>query len=67
MKKSEKQEHSFEKNLGRLDEIVGILDAGSEPLDTLLALYEEGVRLTKSCREYLEKAEQKIEELSGGA
>lgn len=65
MKKSTKQEQSFESRLARLDEIVGILDAGEEPLDELLALYEEGVELTKYCRQYLEKAEQKIEEISG--
>lgn len=66
MKKTIKQEPSFESRLARLDEIVGILDAGEEPLDTLLVLYEEGVELTKYCRQYLEKAEQKIEEISAG-
>lgn len=67
MKKIEKDTKSFEHQIARLDEIVGLLDAGEEPLDTLLALYEEGITLTKECRSYLEKAEQKIEELAGGA
>lgn len=67
MKKIEKDTTSFEHQIARLDEIVGLLDAGEEPLDTLLALYEEGITLTKECRSYLEKAEQKIEELAGGA
>lgn len=67
MKKTDKDTKSFEHQIARLDEIVGLLDAGEEPLDILLALYEEGITLTKECRTYLEKAEQKIEELAGGA
>ncbi len=64
MKKNIKQEISFEQQLSRLDEIVDILDAGEKPMDELLVLYEEGINIAKSCREYLEKAEQKIEQLS---
>ncbi|TYQ25783.1 exodeoxyribonuclease VII small subunit [Pseudanabaena sp. UWO310] len=51
---------SFEEQLQRLEEIVEILDDGEAPLDEMLALYEEGIKRSHHCREYLEKAEQKV-------
>jgi exodeoxyribonuclease VII small subunit len=44
----------------RLEEIVEILDDGETALDEMLALYEEGMKRSQYCREYLEKAEQKV-------
>lgn len=58
---SKKKEVSFEQKLERLDIIVQALDEGNIPLDTMLELYEEGMILAQQCRDYLEKAEQKIE------
>ncbi len=51
---------SFEQQMQRLEEIVEILDDGEVALDQMLALYEEGMQRSQFCREYLEKAEQKI-------
>ena len=51
---------SFEGQMQRLEEIVEILDDGEAALDEMLALYEEGIRRSQFCREYLEKAEQKV-------
>lgn len=51
---------SFEEQLQRLEEIVEILDDGEAALDEMLALYEEGMQRSHYCREYLEKAEQKV-------
>jgi exodeoxyribonuclease VII small subunit len=51
---------SFEQQMQRLEEIVEILDDGEVALDQMLALYEEGMQRSQYCREYLEKAEQKI-------
>jgi exodeoxyribonuclease VII small subunit len=39
---------------------VEILDDGETALDEMLALYEEGMKRSQYCREYLEKAEQKV-------
>lgn len=50
----------FEAQMQRLEEIVGILDDGETALDEMLALYEEGMKRSQYCREYLEKAEQKV-------
>jgi len=50
----------FEEQMQRLEEIVEILDDGEAALDEMLALYEEGMKRSQYCREYLEKAEQKV-------
>ena len=51
---------SFEEQMQRLEEIVEILDDGEAALDEMLSLYEEGMKRSQYCREYLEKAEQKV-------
>ena len=53
-------ELSFEEQMQRLEEIVEILDDGEVALDEMLSLYEEGMKRSQYCREYLEKAEQKV-------
>lgn len=54
---------TFEDKLKRIEEIVELLDSGEIPLDDMLKIYEEGIQLTKSLKEYLEKAEIKIVEI----
>ena len=51
---------SFEEALGRLVEIVGLLEQGECGLDQSLKLFEEGARLAGQCEEMLDKAEQKV-------
>ncbi len=60
-KKSGKKEASFEKALEGLEQIVQRLEGGELPLEESLALFEEGVLLTRVCSERLEAAEKKIE------
>jgi exodeoxyribonuclease VII small subunit len=55
-----KNKKSFEEQLSRLEEIVDILDEGNVPLEDMLTVYEEGMKLAQEMREFLEKAEQKI-------
>ena len=50
----------FEAQMQRLEEIVEILDNGETALDEMLSIYEEGMKRSQYCREYLEKAEQKV-------
>lgn len=53
---------TFEEKLTKLTQIVEKLEAGDElPLEDSLKLFEEGVSLVSSCREMLEKAEQRVE------
>ena len=57
----------FEASMQRLDEIVRALDSGTEGLDRSLKLYEEGIKLVRTCTETLDLAEQKVKMLSLGA
>lgn len=57
------QEHSFESALTRLSEIVEALEKGDLPLERSLALFEEGVRLSRLGAERLENAELRVEQL----
>jgi len=56
----------FEDALSRLEEIVRTLERGDAPLDGALAVFEEGARLARVCAETLDKAEQKVTELTAG-
>ena len=51
---------TFETAIGRLDEVVKLLEAGDAPLDKSLALFEEGTSLIKECSRLLDEAEQKV-------
>jgi exodeoxyribonuclease VII small subunit len=53
----------FEEALKKLETIVTAMEAEDLPLDTLLAKYEEGTRLAKTCQEKLAEAELKISQL----
>ena len=61
-----KEKTTFEVSMKRLEEIVATLETGEAPLDTLLALYEEGAGLIKSCNKLLDTAEQTVVRLSKG-
>jgi exodeoxyribonuclease VII small subunit len=52
----------FEAALERLEEIVEKLDDGNLPLAESLALFKEGTKLAKLCRELLTQAELVVKE-----
>ena len=54
------KKQSFEDAMGRLEEIVGLLERGECGLDQSLKLFEEGAKLAGQCEELLDKAEQKV-------
>jgi len=56
---------SFEDALERLEEIVHSLEEGDIGLNESLARYEEGVKLLRQSYELLQRAERRIELLSG--
>ena len=51
----------FEECLDRLEKIVNELDKGDVSLDRALELFDEGMKLSGSCRKELEDAEGKVE------
>jgi len=51
----------FEECLQRLENIVNKKKKGDIPLEKSLALFEEGMQLSTTCRKELEQAEGKVE------
>ena len=51
---------TFESSIGRLEEIVKLMERGDAPLQESLALFEEGTKLIRSCGKLLDEAEQKV-------
>jgi exodeoxyribonuclease VII small subunit len=56
--------NSFEESLKRLEKIVDSLERGEVTIDEALDLYEEGMKLSKSCAEKLKIAEMRIKKLT---
>ena len=54
---------SFEESLKELEQIVTHLEEGDLALEDSLKLFEDGVRLSRECRERLTAAERRIEVL----
>ena len=66
---SAKASAPFEDALTKLESIVDAMESGDLPLESLIAKYEEGVKLARVCQEKLAEAELKIQQLektSGG-
>jgi exodeoxyribonuclease VII small subunit len=61
-KKTEKP--TFEEALERLETILESMEDGDTPLAELIAKFEEGTTLLKSCQKELKDAELKIEKLN---
>ena len=59
-----KKEIKFEEALKRLEEIVEKLETGQIALDDSIKVFEEGNELVKLCLNKLNKAEQKIKQIS---
>ena len=53
----------FEEALKKLEAIVTAMESDDLPLEVLLAKYEEGTLLARTCQEKLEEAELKIQQL----
>jgi exodeoxyribonuclease VII small subunit len=64
---AKEKRQKFEEALKRLEEIVSLMEDEKLPLEKALQYYEEGVRLTRFCRQTLDAAEKKIEILSKSA
>ena len=63
-------EPNFEDALTRLEAIVEAMETEELALETLLARYEEGMKLARHCHEKLNAAElrlKQLEEEAGGA
>lgn len=59
------EELSYEKARDELEGIVAALETEKYPLDEAMALFERGIALSKRCIELLDKAELKVQQISG--
>ena len=66
IKKGMKSMPTFEEQITKLEETVRLLERGDISLDESLALFEQGIKLTKCCQEQLDKAEKKVKILING-
>lgn len=53
-------EKTFEQNMEELEQIVQELENGKLNLDDSIKKFEEGMKISKRCNEFLEEAEKKI-------
>jgi exodeoxyribonuclease VII small subunit len=54
---------SFDDALAELQRTVAELEAGGQPLETAIALYERGVALQARCEQLLTDAELRVQQL----
>lgn len=59
----EKKTERFEDQLEKLEEIVANLEDDTVGLEEALELFEDGMKLAKSCRSRLEEVEQRVQVL----
>ena len=58
-----KKKPSFEEALKQLEEITARIERGEIGLEESITQYEQGMGLVKQCRDILNKAEHKIQQL----
>jgi exodeoxyribonuclease VII small subunit len=56
---------TYEAAFTELETIVAALESGERPLEESMMLFERGQALTKHCAELLDRAELKIQTLTG--
>jgi len=54
----------FEQALKKLEAIVDKMNSGTEELDELMVLYEQGIQYMKLCKQKLKEAEMQVQVLT---
>jgi len=55
--------YDFENKLQQLEQLVERMESGDITLEESLAVFEQGIKLTRECQTMLEQAEQRIQVL----
>ncbi len=63
-KSADAAEPSLEEAMTRISGLVETMESGDLPLEKLIASYEEGIALVKSCQDKLDAAARRIEKIS---
>ncbi len=58
-------ELDFERAVEEVERIIDRIESGEVGLEQSIGEYERGVALIRRCRQVLERAEQRVEELTG--
>ncbi|MDD2955228.1 MAG: exodeoxyribonuclease VII small subunit [Oscillospiraceae bacterium] len=66
-KKTEIEKMTLEAAMGRLEEILRLMDDGKSTLEDSLALFEEGTALVRFCSQTLEEAKLRVKEVTAAA
>lgn len=59
------EDMTYEQAFSELESIVNDLETDERPLENALSLFERGQALARHCAQMLEKAELKVQQLSG--
>ena len=57
----------FEEAMNKLEETVKKLESTETTLDDAMALFEEGVKLSRTCQQLLNEAELKVTQIVGNS
>lgn len=60
---SEKEELSFEEAMQQLEKVVEQLEQGDVPLEKAIAMFQEGMELSKKCHDKLMKVEKQMDQI----
>ncbi len=63
-KSNTKKQFNFDQSLRQLEKIVEKMEEDDLPLEESIKLFEEGMKLSKTCQAALKEAEGKIQKLS---
>lgn len=55
---------TIEENMVRLEDIIASIDKGELTLDESMKLYDEAIKISSECRDYLHTTEQRIVDIS---
>lgn len=56
-------ENNYEKKINRIHEIISNLENDDLTLEDNISLVEEGLKLSRECKNYLDKIELKVEKI----
>lgn len=59
--------HTFENNMSRLEQIVRAMEKGDVPLDESLKLFQEGTELVRNCQKLLDAAQLQVKAITADA
>lgn len=57
------QELSFEEAMANMEKIIQRLEEGEVPLEKAIELFQEGMNLSKTCHQKLQKVETKMDQI----